>query len=298
MRITKLLLAIITISNFPFLLSAQSYVSSFRQTSDYGYKQFEIEGSYRYAFEVFRKVGQKSTDYEFIFSGNSYNALKLCDTNAVVYTSVEKDYSYLIVTILSPTICTDTLFVISKNENPVFPPMTNEFKFSFRDSLLALPEGDRFPDKVCIYKSLSTNKYKKLYQIDGGYEVSLCGDFTQFYISKRVVDENSHVLGRGEIAIYDIVLDTLSYFSSEEHNLSNGRRWNRDSPLYYLKDNGKDEKNIWNYSASKTDKLVFSPKWPEYVQSFTLWRAYISARIGNYETSVQFGKSIVIPLSD
>lgn len=295
MKILTSVLILVILLGLQICSASEFDVFSFPQNSNYGYRTKDMNVR-PFEFELFKKNGTKSTDFEPIFSGKSHDPLNLCDTNAVVYTSIDKDHSYLIVTKLSPNICTDTLFIFS-NSNGKLAQDTRRFWFSLRDSLLAITEIEENRKVVNIYKNESTHKYKRLVQISEGYEISMSGDFTQFFIDRQVDDQNFRMLGRSEFAVYDITLEKLSFFSSKEYNYSKPERNHRDSSLYFLKNSGK-ERNLWKISVDGVEELVFSVEWPEYVFDFSLWKEHIWANIGHYETGVQYGRSVFIPISD
>jgi hypothetical protein len=204
--------------------------------------------------------------YEILCSGHTHADINFCDANAISYIDIDDTSTYLITTILSPVVITDTLLRINSTE--WLAPGFN-YKLALGDSLLAIGQIASGWPQVDIYRIGKNNEQIKLRTITEGFNVGMSFDCKQFFIERMVGDSAFVNSLKYEIMIYDIPTNKWTTLGSIEYSYSKPKRISRDDYLYFIKGRNNSY-SLWRTNEGVPEELFFDPPPPEFVYDFSL----------------------------
>jgi hypothetical protein len=204
--------------------------------------------------------------FEVLCAGHTNADVNFCDTNAISYIDKNDTIAYLITTILSPKVITDTLLSINTTEwiTPGF-----NYKLSLGDSLIAIGRIVSDYPQVDIFRIGESNVLFRLHTVTDGFNVGMSYDGKQFFIERIFMVPGFKNNLKNDIMIYDIPTDKWISLGSADYSYSNPRRISRDDYLYYIK-GYKDRYDLWRTYDGIHEELFYNPPPPEYVYEFSL----------------------------
>lgn len=214
--------------------------------------------------------------YKVLCSGHTHADITLCDTNAISYIDMDDTSTYLITTILSPQVITDTLLRINSTEwmGPGF-----NYKLSLGDSLLAIGQIVYELPQVDIYRISENNELIKLHTIPEGLKVYMSYDCKQFFVERMFWGSVFINNLRYEIKIYDIPTAKWFTLGSEEYSYSKPKRISREDYIYFIKGRNNNY-DVWRTYEGVPEELIYDPRPPEYVHDISLTvRRWLTIRI-------------------
>jgi hypothetical protein len=222
--------------------------------------------------------------YEVLDSVNTA-AIASADTNAVIYESIDNEKAYLILLTLSPEITRDTVIEFRhEDENNWIKNLEYLFYCSIRDSVIVyryMRSLLDLKDETRIIRISPNNNWNEVRAFHEVNSFTMCGDFTQILIctgDKKSEDE----LPYGSIVIYDLVSDSFSVIRHAGDSNLLAKRKTRETPIYYIKEEGGDE-NIYVYSEPNKVECLTDYKYPYYISSFSIEDGELSYSLCNKE---------------
>jgi hypothetical protein len=204
--------------------------------------------------------------YEVLCFGHTHTDISFCDTNAISYFDMDDTSTFLITTVLSPQVITDTILHFNSTE---WLTWQFNYKLSLMDSLLAIGQFISEIPQIDIYRIEKNNELIKLHTISDGYKVYMSYDYKQILI-EQMFEDHAFMNGlRHEIMIYDIPTAKWTTLRSIEYSYFKPQRISRDDYLYFIR--GRNHSySLWRTTEGEPEELIYDPPPPEYVHDFSL----------------------------
>ena len=222
--------------------------------------------------------------YEILDSVNTA-AIASADTNAIIYESIDNEKAYLILLTLSPEITRDTVIEFRhEDENNWIKNLEYLFYCSIRDSVIVyryMRSLLDLNDETRIIRISPNNNWSEVRTFYEANSFTMCGDFTQILIctgDERSEDDPPY----GSIVIYDLVSDSFYVISHTGDSNRLAKRKTRETPIYYIKDEGRNE-NIYMYSEPDKVECLTDYEYPYYISSFSIKDGELSYGLCNKE---------------